>query len=324
MKILYSASNNRNSRIQLSRFLQIMDGSEHQIKISAYKISSPKSINIDWTLDALLSIYAPENLSPNNDNLEIYYDQLKQFKPDLIISDLEYFTSYLASLLNIPLWQYSSSLLNYGFKNTFNLGLFKYYAHSLNRDTKHNQPILNLIANSDRNLICSHFGDMDNSPILQSHFEWIRPYHNIGKEAVPCQHYAVANLSDMDANVLDILKQYPDSVVFMPSRTEKYHNIQIKDIDNQEEYYCNLKNSPLFVCQGQSSFLADAFYNGKFSLIYPNYQDNEAIINSHLSEKLELGRIMSKHDDLTDYLTYRVEPSYHNSIKYLHEEIQKL
>jgi uncharacterized protein (TIGR00661 family) len=324
MKILYAASNNQNARIQLSRFMGAMEGSEHQIKVAAYKQSSPKGLNIDWTLDALLNIYRPDLLSLNNDNLEIYFEQLKQFAPDLVISDLEYFTSYLANLENITLWQCSSSLLKYGLRSTYNLGLFKYYAHSLNRDPVHTQRNVNLIDNSNCNLVYSHFGDAERAPSLLDNFEWIRPYHQISKHSVPCQHYVVAGLSETNANILDVLNKYPDSVVFMDSSAEKYHNVYVKDIGNEDEYYCNLRNSLLFVCQGQSSFLADAFYNGKFSLVYPDYKDAESIINSQLSKKLGMGHIMSRTADIATYSESKVQPEYQNSIKYLHEKIKEI
>ena len=324
MKILYATANSQGAKIQLSRFMRAMEGSEHQIKVAAYKQSSPKGLNIDWTLDALLNIYRPELLSLNGDNLGIYYEQLKQFAPDLVISDLEYFTSYLASLLNITLWQCSSSLLKHGLRNTYNLGLFKYYAHSLNRDPVHTQRTANLIDNSNLNLVYSHFGDAEKAPKLLENFEWIRPYHQVFKHSIMCQHYVVAGLSETNANILNVLKKYPDSVVFMESSAEQYYNVYVKDIGNKDEYYCNLKNSLLFVCQGQSSFLADAFYNGKFSLVYPDYKDAESIINSQLSKKLGMGQIMSRTANLANYSELKVQPEYQSSIKYLHEKIKEI
>jgi uncharacterized protein (TIGR00661 family) len=300
-----------------------MSGSGHNIKIAAYKLSSPKHVSINWTLDALLDIYHPERLSLDNDNLQIYYDQIKSFSPDLIISDLEYFTSYLASLLNVPLWQYSSSLLNYGLLNN-NIGLFKYYAHSLNRETEFNQRTLNLIANSNLNLIYSHFGDSSQAPELKNNFQWVRPYHQVGRDSVPCQHYLVAGFSKANVQVVDILKHYSDSVVFMEAGAEKYQNVCVKDIDSEDEYYCNLKNCQYFVCQGQSSFLADAFYNGKFPLIYPDYQDTESIINSHLSKQLGLGQMMHGSENITELTGQREKPCYQDSIKYLHQKIETL
>jgi hypothetical protein len=237
MKLLYSAQNNVNARIQLSRFLQAINGFGHQIKIAAYKNSSPRNISIDWTLDCLLNLYKPELLTLENDNLQIYYEQVKYYAPDLIISDLEYFTSYVANLLNIPIWQCSSTLINYGLakEERFNLGTFKYYAHALHRDERFRQRLANLLDNSDGNFIYSHFGDTQQPPQLQNNFQWIRPYHQVGKSSIPCQHHIVAGLAHSSKNVLKELKKYSDAVAFINFSQETYHNVRIKDIGNQEE-----------------------------------------------------------------------------------------
>jgi uncharacterized protein (TIGR00661 family) len=326
MKILYAAQNNTNARIQLSRFLKAMQGSQHQIKVAAYKNSSPRDVSVDWTLDCLLNLYKPEILSLENDNLQIYYEQLKYYAPDLVISDLEYFTGYLANLLNISVWQCSSTLINYGLARDekYNLGVFKYYAHALHRDERHRQRLTNLLDNSNGNFIYSHFGDTPQPPQLQDGFQWVRPYHQVGKSATPCQHHVVAGLSGSSKTVLKELRKYPDSVAFTDFSQESYHNVLVKDIRNQEEYFCNLKNSPLFVCQGQTSFLADAFYNSKYSLIYPDYQDPEAILNGCVSSHLGLSSTIDLTEDLDVYADRTVEPMYDTNIQYLHEKVNDL
>lgn len=323
MKILYAASNNQNAKIQLSRFLNAV-GDKHQIKIAAYKKSSPKGVNIDWTLDALLNIYRPDLLSLHNDNLNIYHEQVKSFDPDVVISDLEYFTSYVANDLNVTQVQCSSSMINFALEKKYNLKLFKYYAHSLNRDTMHTQRIVNVLENSNCNFVYSHFGDMDVPPELKEGFEWVRPYHQVAKDYIPCQHFITAGLSGSHKRVLDVLKKYPDSVVFMEDCHEEHANLLVKDIRIVDEYYCNLKNSAIFVCQGQASFLADAFYNGKFSLIYPDYEDAESITHSHLADYLGSGHVISNSDDMSPFEDYKVIPRYSESLKYLHERIEEL
>jgi uncharacterized protein (TIGR00661 family) len=322
VKILYSASNNIGAKLQLARFLRAMYGTSHQFKISAYQISSPK-VNIDWTLDALISILRPEQLSLRNDNLEIYFDQIKKYKPDLIISDLEYFTSYIAGVLNIPLWQCSSSLIQFGltWQEKYALGVKKHFSFLIFRNFK--DPMINIINNSDRNLIYSHYGDLDNPPKLEKQFEWIRPYHQTFKRHVPCQHYLTAGLVTSNKKVLNVIKGYPDSVAFLDTCSEKYPNLAIKNINMEDEYYCNLANSDFFVCQGQGSLLSDAFYNGKYSFIYPNYDDVEVIINSHLAQKYHSGRIVTHTEDLTNLPLLEVKPQYHK-VKYLHELINEL
>jgi len=325
MKILYAASNNQNAKIQLSRFLRAMEGSKHQVKIAAYKKSSPKNINIDWTLDALLNIYRPDLLSLQGDNLNIYFEQVKDYSPDLVISDLEYFTSSVAKELDINLWQCSSSLINYALvrNEKYNLGLFKFHAHALNRDTVHSQRMVNILDNSDRNFVYSHYGDMNEPPTLMDGFQWVRPYHQVAKDYVPCQHHITAAFSVPDKRVMAFLKKYPDSVAFVDDPKERYQNVQVKDIRIQDEYYCNLKNSALYICQGQTSFLADAFYNGKYALVFPDYEDAESITNSQLAQKIGVGRIMTFVDELSS-ASMEVEPVYTDSIKYLHEHIEEL
>jgi hypothetical protein len=218
------------------------------------------------------------------------------------------------------LWQCSSSLLDYGLANNYDLGLFKYYAHSLNREPSHTQRTINLITNSNLNLIYSHFGDSASAPTLKENFEWIRPYHQVSRLSIPCQHYVVAGFSKPDVRVVDVLKQYPDSVVFMEAGAERYQNVYVKDIGIQDEYYCNLRNCTHFVCQGQASFLADAFYNAQYPTIYPDYQDTESVINSHLSKKLGLGNIVTQGLARTFEMPL---PTYHSSIKHLHEKIEE-
>ena len=325
MKILYAASNNQNAKVQLSRFLRAMERSQHQVKVAAYKKSSPKNVNIDWTLDALLNIYRPDLLSLQGDNLNIYLEQVKDYAPDLVISDLEYFTSSVAKELDINMWQCSSSLINYALvrNEKYNLGLFKYHAHALNRDTIHSQRMVNILDNSSRNLVYSHYGDMAEPSSLLDGFQWVRPYHQIAKDYVPCQHHITAAFSTLDKRAIAFLKKYPDSVAFVDDPQERYQNVQVKDIRIVDEYYCNLKNSALYICQGQTSFLADAFYNGKYALIFPDYEDAESITNSQLAQKIGIGRILTFADELPNS-SIEVEPACSGSIKYLHEHIEEL
>lgn len=301
-----------------------MEGSKHQIKIAAFRKSSPQGINIDWTLDALLNIYRPDLISLHSDNLSIYLEQVRSFAPDLIISDLEYFTSCVANELNVPLWQCSSSLLNFALirNEKYNLGLFKYHAHALNRDTLHSQRMVNILDNSNRNFVYSHYGDMAEPPSLLDGFHWVRPYHQTAKEYIPCQHFMTAALSVPDKKLIAFIKKYPDSVVFINDPQEHYQNPQVKDIRIVDEYYCNLKNSVFYACQGQTSFLADAFYNGKYTLIFPDYEDAESLTNSQLAQKIGIGSIMTYSDSLPEQSL--IEPVYSDSVKYLHEHIGEL
>lgn len=327
LKILYAANNNKGSGIQLSRFLNAVSGKPFIIKKAAYIKSSPRGVSIDWTLDCLLNIYKPDLLSLDNDNFTIYLDQVKYFAPDLIISDLEYFTSQVANILNITLWQCSSSILNFALSHEekYNLGAFKHYSYVLNKHPLHNQRTLNLLDNSNYNFVYSHLGDMENSPKLKEQFEWVRPYHIIGKLSAPCQHNAVAATLGNNKKVIHLLKQHEDSVVFSDFDGETYSNLLMKDIANEVEYSCNLKNSKVFVCEGQTSFLADAFYNQKYSVILTDLKDPECILNAAFSEKAQIGTaIYDSQIDLNVYTDKQISNQLNNTSKFLHERIDDI
>jgi len=326
LKILYAAGNNSGARVQLSRFLRAMEGKPFVIKVAAFKNSSPREISIDWTLDCLYNIFRPDHISLDNENFETYYQQVKYFNPDLIISDLEYFTSHIASELNITLWQCSSSLVNFAIQQKYNLGLFKNFSYLLQKNNSpRTQRIINIIDNSNCNFVYSHLGEARNTFPLKENFEWIRPYHRIGKESVPCQHNVVGGLLQNNKKILSFLQQQRDVVAFTEFSQERYFNLWIKDITNLEEYFCNLKNCNLFVCEGQPSFLADAFYNKKYSMILTNFQDLECVSNSFYSEYLELGTIISQtEDDLEKYLNKEIQIDHKEEIEFLHQKVEAL
>jgi len=326
MKILYAASENENAKIQLSRFMKAIEGKPYVVKVAAYQKSSPP-INIDWTLDCLKNIFKPDLLSLDNDNFVTYFEQVKYFNPDLIISDMEYYTSHIANVLGTTLWQCSSSIINFAltYQYKYDLGIFKRYAYLFNKNSQHIQRLINVMDNSNCNLLYSHFGDCQNPPEIKPEFEWVRPYHQVGKTSIPCQHNVVAGMLKGNKNILTLLKQYPDSVSFMEFLGETYPNPIVKDIRNEAEYFCNLRNSNLFVCEGQTSFLADAFYNNKHTAVFINHDDPECVLNSVISEKLNLSTsIFQSFEDLNPLMKLNVPTVINEKVKFLHERIEDL
>jgi hypothetical protein len=327
LKILYAASNNQNARIQLERFLQAVRGKPYIIKIAAYQQSTPCNVSVDWTLNCLLNMFKPETLFfQDNENLQIYYEQVKYFNPDLIISDLEHFTSYIAGVLNIRLWQCSSSIINYALttKQKYSLGLHKRHAYTFSKNQINTQRTINILNNSSWNGVYSHLGDSASPPTLKSNYQWVRPYHQIGKTTIPCRHNIVAGMLRANVKILDMLKRHPDCVAFMHDVSDNYQNIILKPLDNQEEYFCNLKNCNLFMCAGQTSFLADAFYNGKHAAVITDYKDAECILNSEISENFGHSTCVHNIEDLIKVMSYKVEPMYAPNIKYLHQKLEEL
>jgi hypothetical protein len=326
LKILYAAGYSRNSRIQLSRFLAAVEDKPYQIKIAAFKRFSPK-INIDYTLDFMYNQYdlnaGIEGLfSSRNENIKIYFEIIKSLKPDLIISDMEYFTSYIAMVLNIKLWQCSSSIINFAFKNPLFKKTPNKYCSELYCSEYNKLKIKNLIINSDKIFVYSHLGDIITPPELVSGYEYVRPYSKIGMKNMMCKHHIVATMTD-NKKIISYLKKYRDCVLFSNNNTG-YRNIINKDLEDSEEYFCNLMNCDLFVTEGQESFLADAYYNEKHALVFPTPLDVEGIMSSGMSELNHLCSCNEVYNTDPEFLMNKKIKVNFNNIKYLHEKIDEL
>jgi hypothetical protein len=135
----------------------------------------------------------------------------------------------------------------------------------------------------------------------------------------------VSGTLNSNKKLLSLLKAYPDSVCFTEFLGETYSDPILKSLSNEEEYFCNLKNSNLFMCEGQTSFLADAFYNGKYTAVLTNLEDPECVLNSTISEKLNLSTsIYQTSEDLQPLMNKPILPSLREEIKLLHERIEEL
>ena len=314
IKILYAASNNLNSKIQLSRFLHNVNNVN--IKIAAYKNYFPKNTNVDFTLDCLLGFNNKKNI--NNSYLKIYYDKIKKFSPDLIISDLEYFTSKLARELNIPIWQCSSNLLDYGIDchKKYSFGISSKYKSFLEKTS--NDSNFESILGSDKKFVYSHLCDNFIKPELKPDFSWVRPYFVIGNESITCKKNIVAATIGINKKIISLLNNHNDSVLF--SDNDFYFpSLTLKSLDNEDEFACNLYNCNTFVCQGESSFLSDAFYNNKFSVVLPNLFDNNCIINSLISKKFKTSDIIYNVE--SSFEVKKINIKYNDECKFLHELI---
>lgn len=322
MKILYACSNREGAELQLFRFLQAVESKHYNIKIAAYK-KTVVDIPIDWNLEALHNIFSPDFFDLENNNLQTYFEQVKHFNPDLIISDLEIFSSRVALALNIKLWQVSPLLIYYASSHSekIKLGIYKTYGFLFD-NIKLQQVIKNIIFDSDKRFIYSHFGDVGKLEVPKE-YEWVRPFYLSGKISKASNHYLVAGLIKNNKKIINFINKYKDAVIFTNFLDEEYSDITLKNIYDNEEYGCNIRNCDYFVSAGHTDFIADAYYNRKFSYIMPNFNESECIINSLYSEYFNSGKIIYNQNNLE--ISNDVEfPTLNQDIKSLVEKIEEL
>ena len=313
MKILYAAGNSLDSKLNLERIIENLH-KKYDIKVAAYKKSTPNplsNVKVSFTLDFLLG-NKKNVFYTDTDAYSLYYEQVKSFAPDLIISDIEYFTSSIGMDLDIPVWQVSPFLLKDAFpRHPFKMNI---YAKHFNINKSFHETLNNMIANSNKLFVYSHLADIDykkNAETTFTNAKFIRPYFKIGNDSKLCKHNLMCVLENNNKLIINNIKNNKDVMLFSEFSNEKYYNFTSKDIRNEKEYYCNLKNCDFFICEGQSVCLADAFYNNKFVFNYVNYNDANSIINSLLGEKFNLSKtllpLINFDKKISDFIKYSKE-----------------
>ena len=324
-KILYAATNRLGASYQFRRCLSKLSKNIYDIKTAGYRRMNE---HLDWTLDALLDIKNPSYISINNDNFDILFEQIKSFNPNLIISDLEPYTSYAGQLLNIPVWQVSPLLLyqcdlkasNIKSKNVFNK-----YQVLYNDNFLTDQLIKNIIINSEKKFVYSYLADTDWSITLPTNFEWMRPYHTVGEFSQTCQHCVVASVNTTkiinSINLKYNKSKIKDVVIFSDTRKIINTNFIYKNINFASEYACNVKNCEYFLTDGSTDTISDAFYNNKYCIIIPELFEKESILNMLLAERCGLGHVA--YTGRFPNSLKIVQSNYKDNIPYLHTKIDE-
>jgi hypothetical protein len=175
VKILYASNNSIGSYLIQDRFVKNLQHN-YIIKTSAYR-NNISNFSADWNLECLLNFSKPdsEEISFENFNYYFYYEEIKKFNPDLIISDLEIYTSVIALELNIKLWQVSPLLLYFGQNKSIKKELDIYNKHNylINKNLNKKKFLQNIINNSEKKFIYSFVADSDLN--LEFEFEFVRP-----------------------------------------------------------------------------------------------------------------------------------------------------
>jgi hypothetical protein len=178
VKIVYAADNRYGSALLLSRFIEIVKPLPVDLRVAAYRRSTG-DFSVDWTLDALTNnfIEKKDNQSLTfNGNFEFLKREIERYEPDLIISDLEIYTSLIALDTRIELWQASPTLLYFALpkQTKMSLGLSTKAKYVLYSDQRRKAAMEKVIDGASKRLIVSHIGDVCDIEI-DSAFEFVRP-----------------------------------------------------------------------------------------------------------------------------------------------------
>ena len=316
LKILYAAGNRIGAHFQLKRFLQSIQHKNYIIKTAAFK-KSLGDLDVDYMLDSLLNFTNPEEISFNG-NYSYYSNEIKRFAPDLIISDFEVYTSTIALELNIKLWQFSPINLYYGINNDvkYNLGIHKNYFFLLDSSPKRNGYILNLLNNSNRRFVLSHIGDSKYNNIISDNYEWVRPNFILGDGSKKIDYFLA--LSKTNKIIINELKN-KNSLLFSSFTLEHFDDLKIENLLEEDQIKEHIENCKYFISDGTATFAADAFYNQKYNIAYPRYDDIESVITSMVNKYCNFGCISNNFNQ-----SNKIEIELNEKIKFISEYLGEL
>jgi len=257
-KILYAAGDRPSSKFNLIKFKQYCSRPGIQLIVSSYSSLGEEA---DYNLDILLDCLSGRCLyNTKSHSYQKYANWIKENSPNLIISDLEFFTSFAAIEFQIPCWQVSPLLLYYALpkkiKDCFKI--HRDYKSLFNTQNGNKSYINYIINNSDRRMILSHFCDSPLFSDISQGYEWVRPDYDLLDEVEKNGYLIDAEINTKNLNIV---------------RGSGY-----------DFYNGKFENYTKYVSDGKTVFLADAFYNQKQVIMSPNYGDMECLLNYKIYE----------------------------------------
>jgi hypothetical protein len=314
MKILYSAGNRLGANVQLHRFLTNLSG-EHTIRIAAYVKSSSSIRHINWTLDALHYKIVPKKRSKdlqkifghkvpliNINNATIFLSEVVDFEPDLIISDGEPISAHIAKTLGVRLWYCSAVHLLDGID--WESGQLRYL--SLLENTR---KLLSKFPEAEKILVYSPFGDIKFRPTLKNGYEWVEPYYIKTNNVQPIKQENVFVLNDFNRfpYLTRIFNSLSKRFALVSPFSESFTNIDQYSVDDENSYKALVKGCSRFFTTGESSYVADAFYNLKNICIMPSLKDPESLLNSILIREYNIGSDLAQIELMETFAVEEIE-----------------
>lgn len=215
-------------------------------------------------------------------SLRLMYSVAKAVKPEIIISDFEFYSNLLSKILRLPL----ISLDNMHVLTQAELEVpRKYRTDRLAAEGV----VRSFIQLPTRYLITSYFyPPLKNPkkakyfpPVLRDEIMNLKPYNG--------EHVMVYQTSDSNLKLLEILKDLDDEfVVYGFNRDEKDGNIEFKSF-NEDDFFQDMANARAVISNGGFTLISEALYLGKPVLSVPVKKQFEQILNAIYMDRLGYG-----------------------------------
>jgi uncharacterized protein (TIGR00661 family) len=221
-------------------------------------------------------------------NLRLMYNVAKASKPDLIISDFEFYSNLLNKILRIPL----VSLDNMHVITQCEVDVPEEFRTDRFRAAS---VVKSFIQRPKYHLITSYFFPPVKNPAKTMMFPPILREKVMELEPTIGDHILVYQTSDSNIKLLKLLKEVDyEFVIYGFHKDEKIGNLTFKSF-NEDEFFHDLASAMAVITNGGFSLISEALYLEKPIFSIPVKKQFEQILNALYLDKLEYGEF---HQDL--------------------------
>ncbi|KUK01780.1 MAG: Teichoic acid biosynthesis related protein [Methanobacteriaceae archaeon 41_258] len=223
------------------------------------------------------------------ENLSLLYKMARDFKPNVVISDFEFYASLISNILRIPL----ISVDNMHVITQCNIEYPKKYRKD---KLKAEAVIRSFIIRPKRYIITSYFFPKIKNPekvamfppILRRKIMSLKPYYG--------DHIFVYQTSKSNIRLLKTLKKIKRKFIIYGFDKEKTENNLYFRKFNEDEFFNDLRSAAAVITNGGFTLISEALYLKKPIYSVPVKGQFEQILNAFYLEKLGYGEFHEEAD----------------------------
>ncbi len=220
-------------------------------------------------------------------NLRLMYNVAKAFKPQLIISDFEFYSNLLSKILRTPL----ISLDNMHVITQCDIKVFNEY---LSDRIKAAGVVRSFIQRPRQYLITSYYFPPVKNPDKVKMFPPILRENVLEMKPAEGKHILVYQTTDSNLELLKLLKEFDEEfIIYGFHKNERDANLIFKDF-NEDEFFEDLASARAVITNGGFTLISEALYLEKPILSIPVKKQFEQILNAIYLKRLEYGEF---HED---------------------------
>lgn len=252
-------------------------------------------------------------------SLRQMYSVAKAVKPQIIISDFEFYSNLLSKILRLPL----ISLDNMHVLTQAELEVPRRYR---TERLAAEGVVRSFIQLPTRYLITSYYYPPLKNPKKTKFFPPVLREEIMDLEPYNGEHVMVYQTSDSNLKLLEILKEFDDEfIVYGFHRDEKDENLEFKTF-NEDDFFHDLAQARAVISNGGFTLISEALYLGKPILSVPVKKQFEQILNAIYLDRLGYGEFHEEleREDIEKFLSRSDE--YRKNIKnyFVHDQNQAI